>query len=319
MAGRRSATEPPRAQTRSPSRRRRPPSPIPPRRRRRRPLRPRRRPPGPRPRKFLRQYELIDRVQRLRSQRRRGPAQPRLRLRHAHARLADARLGRSLFRPPHRGGRHPHRLQAGHGDHRHRPAARRDRGHRGQPRGDRPTMFGEEIGELVEGVTKLSRLEATAEHKRQAENLRKFILADLPRRPRAAGQAGRPAAQHAHPAFHAKRGQARAHRPRDPGHLRARWPAPSAATASAPSWRSWRSSHLNPVARDAIVRRLDALRAGQGKAVAMVSEEIVGATGRGGRSGPGLRPGEERPIRSGASCSANRSASPSCPTSTPSA
>src|SRR6201987_1211308 len=32
-------------------------------------------------------------------------------------------------------------------------------------------------------------------------------------------------------------------------------------------------SHLNPVGRDAIVRRLDALRAGQGEAGAMVSRE----------------------------------------------
>ncbi|MFN9251819.1 MAG: HD domain-containing protein, partial [Brevundimonas sp.] len=38
-------------------------------------------------------------------------------------------------------------------------------------------MFGAEIAELVEGVTKLSRLELQAEHTRQAENLRKFILA----------------------------------------------------------------------------------------------------------------------------------------------
>jgi GTP pyrophosphokinase/guanosine-3',5'-bis(diphosphate) 3'-pyrophosphohydrolase len=38
-------------------------------------------------------------------------------------------------------------------------------------------VFGEEIAELVEGVTKLSRLALTAEYKRQAENLRKFILA----------------------------------------------------------------------------------------------------------------------------------------------
>src|SRR6202044_3736564 len=34
-------------------------------------------------------------------------------------------------------------------------------------------------------------------------------------------------------------------------------------------------SHLNPVARDAIVRRLDGLRAGQGEAVAMVSREVA--------------------------------------------
>jgi GTP pyrophosphokinase/guanosine-3',5'-bis(diphosphate) 3'-pyrophosphohydrolase len=38
-------------------------------------------------------------------------------------------------------------------------------------------MFGEEVAVLVEGVTKLSRLELQAEHTRQAENLRKFILA----------------------------------------------------------------------------------------------------------------------------------------------
>ena len=34
-------------------------------------------------------------------------------------------------------------------------------------------------------------------------------------------------------------------------------------------------SHLNPVARDAIVRRLDTLRAGQGEAVALVSREVA--------------------------------------------
>jgi GTP pyrophosphokinase/guanosine-3',5'-bis(diphosphate) 3'-pyrophosphohydrolase len=38
-------------------------------------------------------------------------------------------------------------------------------------------LFGEEVAELVEGVTKLSRLELQSEHARQAENLRKFILA----------------------------------------------------------------------------------------------------------------------------------------------
>ncbi len=38
-------------------------------------------------------------------------------------------------------------------------------------------LFGEDVAELVEGVTKLSRLELQAEHVRQAENLRKFILA----------------------------------------------------------------------------------------------------------------------------------------------
>jgi len=44
-------------------------------------------------------------------------------------------------------------------------------------RSDIASMFGEEVAGLVEGVTKLSRLELQAEHTRQAENLRKFILA----------------------------------------------------------------------------------------------------------------------------------------------
>ncbi len=38
-------------------------------------------------------------------------------------------------------------------------------------------MFGEDIAALVEGVTKLTRLELTSERSKQAENLRKFILA----------------------------------------------------------------------------------------------------------------------------------------------
>ncbi|HEY8002942.1 MAG TPA: HD domain-containing protein, partial [Phenylobacterium sp.] len=38
-------------------------------------------------------------------------------------------------------------------------------------------LFGSEIAELVEGVTKLSKLELNSEHTKQAENLRKFILA----------------------------------------------------------------------------------------------------------------------------------------------
>ncbi|WP_438263800.1 RelA/SpoT family protein [Asticcacaulis aquaticus] len=39
------------------------------------------------------------------------------------------------------------------------------------------SMFGEEIAQLVEGVTKLTRLELQSEYTKQSENLRKFILA----------------------------------------------------------------------------------------------------------------------------------------------
>ena len=65
----------------------------------------------------------------LRSRRGRGRAQPRLRLSPEGARLAEARLGRSLFLPSDRGRRHPDRPQARHRLDRHRPAARHGRGH----------------------------------------------------------------------------------------------------------------------------------------------------------------------------------------------
>lgn len=39
------------------------------------------------------------------------------------------------------------------------------------------SLFGEEIAQLVEGVTKLTRLELKSEYTKQSENLRKFILA----------------------------------------------------------------------------------------------------------------------------------------------
>ncbi|MEI7932125.1 MAG: HD domain-containing protein, partial [Alphaproteobacteria bacterium] len=44
-------------------------------------------------------------------------------------------------------------------------------------RDDIEKRFGPEIAELVEGVTKLSKLELTSELTRQTEDLRKFILA----------------------------------------------------------------------------------------------------------------------------------------------
>jgi GTP pyrophosphokinase len=38
-------------------------------------------------------------------------------------------------------------------------------------------LFGDEVGRLVDGVTKLNRLELQSEHSKQAENFRKFLLA----------------------------------------------------------------------------------------------------------------------------------------------
>ena len=82
-------------------------------------------------------------------------------------------------------------------------------------------LFGESVARLVDGVTKLSRLEVQSESTKEAENLRKLVLAMSSRHPRPAGEARRPPAQHAHAAPHQGSGAAPAHRAGDHGPLRA--------------------------------------------------------------------------------------------------
>jgi GTP pyrophosphokinase/guanosine-3',5'-bis(diphosphate) 3'-pyrophosphohydrolase len=142
-------------------------------------------------------------------------------------------------------------------------------------------LFGSEIGELVEGVTKLSKLELSSEHLRQAENLRKFILA-ISRDVRV---------------LMVKLAD-RLHNMRTLGYITS--PAKRERIARetldiyAPLARSigvhricteleeLAFEHLNPVARDAIGRRLEKLRAEQGGAVSLVSGEIASRLEAGG-------------------------------------
>ena len=63
------------------------------------------------------------------------------------------------------------------------------------------------------------KIEAQSENQRAAENLAQVPARHVRRHPRAAGQARRPAPQHAHAPLHPSRGEAPAHRPRDDGHL----------------------------------------------------------------------------------------------------
>jgi guanosine-3',5'-bis(diphosphate) 3'-pyrophosphohydrolase len=67
-------------------------------------------------------------------------------------------------------------LQDGRRDDRHRAAARHDRRYARYDE-EIEQLFGEEIARLVDGVTKLSKIEAQTENERAAENLRKFLLA----------------------------------------------------------------------------------------------------------------------------------------------
>ena len=141
-------------------------------------------------------------------------------------------------------------------------------------RADIDRLFGEEVGELVEGVTKLSRLENTADYKRQAENLRKFILAvskDV--RVLLVKLADR---LHNMRTLHFIKNAAKRERiARETLDIYAPLARSIGCHRICTELEELAFSHLNPVARDAIIRRLDGLRAGQGQAVSLATQEIA--------------------------------------------
>ena len=141
-------------------------------------------------------------------------------------------------------------------------------------RADIADRFGEEVAELVEGVTKLSRLEMNGEHARQAENLRRFILAiskDV--RVLMVKLADR---LHNMRTLHyiAKPGK-RERIARETLDIYAPLARSIGVHRICTELEELSFRHLNPTARDAIQRRLDILRTEQGAAVAMVSGEIA--------------------------------------------
>ena len=141
----------------------------------------------------------------------RGPAQPRLRVRHARPWRAETRFRRSLFLAPAAGRRHPHRSQARRRHHRRRAPARHDRGYRRHPRRDRPPVRprhrcpGRGPDQAEEARSRLQGGEAGGESAQALACHRR-------RRAGAADQARRPAAQYAHARASAARGA-----PRDGG------------------------------------------------------------------------------------------------------
>jgi GTP pyrophosphokinase/guanosine-3',5'-bis(diphosphate) 3'-pyrophosphohydrolase len=141
-------------------------------------------------------------------------------------------------------------------------------------RADIDQLFGPEVGELVEGVTKLSRLETTADYKRQAENLRKFILAvskDV--RVLLVKLADR---LHNMRTLHFIKSAAKRERiARETLEIYAPLARSIGCHRICSELEELAFAHLNPKARDAILRRLDALRAKQGRAVGLASEEIA--------------------------------------------
>jgi GTP pyrophosphokinase/guanosine-3',5'-bis(diphosphate) 3'-pyrophosphohydrolase len=142
-------------------------------------------------------------------------------------------------------------------------------------------LFGSEIAELVEGVTKLSKLELSSEHLRQAENLRKFILA-ISRDVRVllVKLADR---LHNMRTLHFIGSPAKRERiARETLDIYAPLARSIGVHRICTELEELAFEHLNPVARDAIYRRLDALRHDQGGAVALVSQEVANKLEAGG-------------------------------------
>jgi GTP pyrophosphokinase/guanosine-3',5'-bis(diphosphate) 3'-pyrophosphohydrolase len=139
-------------------------------------------------------------------------------------------------------------------------------------RDDIAEMFGEEIAVLVEGVTKLSRLELQAEHTRQAENLRKFILA-ISRDVRVllVKLADR---LHNMRTLHYVKPEKRERISRETLEVYAPLGRSIGIHSIASELEELAFEHLNPTARTAIQRRLEALKLEHGHAIDGVSDEI---------------------------------------------
>ena len=139
-------------------------------------------------------------------------------------------------------------------------------------RDDIAGMFGEEIAVLVEGVTKLSRLELQAEHTRQAENLRKFILAiskDV--RVLLVKLADR---LHNMRTLHYVKPEKRERISRETLEVYAPLGRSIGINSIASELEELAFEHLNPTARTAIERRLEALKLEHGRAIEGVARDI---------------------------------------------
>lgn len=140
-------------------------------------------------------------------------------------------------------------------------------------RKDIDEIFGQEIGELVEGVTNLSRLELNADHVRQAENLRKFILA-ISKDVRVLMVKLADRLHNMRTLGFIKNPDKRERIARETLEIYAPLARSIGCHKICTELEELAFEHINPRARDAIVRRLENLRTAQGSAVALVSGEI---------------------------------------------
>ncbi len=134
-------------------------------------------------------------------------------------------------------------------------------------------LFGPEVAELVEGVTKLSKLELNSEHTKQAENLRKFILA-ISRDVRVLMVKLADRLHNMRTLGFIKDPRKRERIARETLDIYAPLARSIGCHRICTELEELAFEHLNPDARDAILRRLEQLRSIQSTAVAVVSGEI---------------------------------------------
>ena len=135
-------------------------------------------------------------------------------------------------------------------------------------------LFGEEVAELVEGVTKLSKLEFNAEAQRQAENLRKFILA-ISRDVRVLMVKLADRLHNMRTLHFIKNAAKRERIARETLDVYAPLARSIGVHRITSELEELAFTHLNPTARGAILRRLEQLRGDQGQAVSLASGEIA--------------------------------------------
>ncbi len=141
-------------------------------------------------------------------------------------------------------------------------------------RDDIEKRFGPEVAELVEGVTKLSKLEMTSELTRQTEDLRKFILA-ISKDVRVLLVKLADRLHNMRTLQHIKAPAKRERIARETLDIYAPLARSIGMHRICEELEDLAFRHLNPRARDAIVRRLDKLRAEQGGAIGAASEELA--------------------------------------------
>ncbi len=134
--------------------------------------------------------------------------------------------------------------------------------------------FGEEVADLVEGVTKLSKLELLSDHARQAENLRRFILA-ISKDVRVLLVKLADRLHNMRTLHFIAKPEKRERIARETLDIYAPLARSIGMHRITTELEELAFEHLNPAARNAIVRRLETMRAERGEAVAQVSQEVA--------------------------------------------